>query len=775
MVSEDRLEQLRKILLAISAALLIALLVWLTLSSLQAERSRREAQARELHTLTVLRSTDRVLRTMQNAETGQRGFLLTRDPAFLQPLRAAQTDLSSSMAALREVTLNDHTTAASAMRIEELSTSRMQQLDRSLSLFESGKLDQPGLTASLNKGKQAMDALRREVAALETAQQTSLLRSQALAAHHEALAGQWRALLTVFTVILSVLCGAAVLGLLRARDRARELRIKAHSEMVLEAGRHLLQSIIDSSQNAIFVKTRRGVILFANKKFHDIVGRPIDQLHGIPVPPTEEPHEAAQLAAADRAALERGERSEVDLQLEVDGEPRWFSVEKNPWIRDGKIIGVIGIGRDVSDARNREAELESRVAARTAQLETALATVQREMTEREAAQESLRQLQKIESLGQLTGGIAHDFNNMLAVVISSLDTVRHQLPHITPAALTAMIDTAMAGAASAADLAARLLAFARQQKLEPAPVAVNELVIRTRGLLERTFEKQIEIKLKLDPAAGWVEVDNSQLENALVNLAVNARDAMPVGGRLSISTRRRGNEVEILIEDTGEGIPPELLARVFDPFFTTKEVGMGTGLGLSQVHGFVTQSGGRTTIQSTPKVGTCVCIVLPACNEPAGAEPARIEQVASPGKGELILVVEDEALVRMATQTSLEALGYRVIVAANGNEALKQVSANPQIDLLITDISMPGMDGRDLAEAALLLRPDIGLLLTTGHGRNGAALDGLPILAKPYPLNELAAVISQLLHQKKGRLQVQTEEDSDTHGAAATEALTGER
>lgn len=766
---------MRKILVAISAALLIALLVWLTLSSHQAEQSRREAQARELQTLTVLRATDRVLRTMQNAETGQRGFLLTRDPAFLQPLRAARADLSSSMAALREVTLNDPTAAASAKRIEELAASRMQQLDRSLSLFEKGRIDPPSLMASLQKGKQAMDALRRELAGLEAAKQTSLVRSQALADHHEALAGQWRALLTAFTVVLSVLCGAAVSGLLRARDKAREQRIKAHSEMVLEAGRHLLQSIIDSSHNAIFVKTRRGEILFANKRFHDIVSRPITELHGIPVPPTNDPEEAAQMAAADRAALERGEQSEVDLQLEVDGEPRWFSVEKNPWIRDGKIIGVIGIGRDVSEARNREAELERRVAARTAQLETALATVQREMTEREAAQESLRQLQKIESLGQLTGGIAHDFNNVLAVVISSLDTVRHQLPNIKPAALAATIETAMAGATSAADLTARLLAFARQQKLEPAPVAVNELVIRTQGLLDRTFEKQIEIKLDLDPAAGWVEVDNSQLENALVNLAVNARDAMPAGGRLSILTRRRGNQVEILIEDTGAGMTPEQLTRVFDPFFTTKEVGMGTGLGLSQVHGFVTQSGGQITIRSTPKVGTCVCIVLPACNEPAGVVPARVEQPAIPGKGELILVVEDEALVRLATQTSLEALGYRVIVAANGYEALKKVSANPQIDLLITDISMPGMDGRDLAEAALLIRPDIGLLLTTGHGRSGVALDGLPILAKPYPLNELAAVISQLLHQKKDREQAQTGDDSAPHGAAGTEALTGER
>lgn len=772
MVSEDRLEQLRKILVAVTAALLVALLVWLTLSSRQAEQSRREAQSQELRTLTVLRSTDRVLRAMQNAETGQRGYLLTRDQAFLQPMRAAQADLSPALAALREVTLNDPAAIGPVRRIEELCSSRMRQVERLIMLFDRGRPVRPGLTANLQSGKQTMDRLRRELAALESAKQVSLKSSKELANHHEALAGQWRLFLTVFTLVLAMLCAAAVIGLLRARDNAREQKIKVRSKMVLEAGRHLLQSIIDSSQNAIFVKTSKGEILFANAQFQKIVARPIDELHGMPVPPPEDPSQAELLADADRAALERGAQSEVDLRLKVDGEMRWYSVDKNPWIRDGKIIGVIGIARDVTDIRNREVELERRVAVRTAELETALETVQREMTERETAQESLRQLQKIESLGQLTGGIAHDFNNMLSVIISSLDTARRKLPDAKPEALAPLIETALAGAASAADLTARLLAFARQQKLEPTPVEINDLIVRTRSLLDRTFDKRIELILDLDPAAGWVEVDNSQLENALVNLAVNARDAMPDGGRLSITTRRRGAEVEILVDDTGKGMTPEQLTRVFDPFFTTKGVGMGTGLGLSQVHGFVAQSGGRVTIQSTPNIGTTVCIDLPSCAAPFVQKPLEVEREAAHGHGELVLLVEDEALVRMSSQASLQALGYRVIGAGNGYAALRLLEEEPAIAVMITDVSMPGIDGRDLAKAARMLRPGLPVLLTTGYEQDGVTRDSLPVLAKPYLLDELAAMISELLDRGDWREQPGELDVPPSHGAADQQAFT---
>lgn len=770
---EEGHELMRKMSVAVSAALMVALLVWLTLSSHQAEESRRAARSEEIQTLTVLHASSQVLRAMQNAETGQRGYMLTRDKIFLDPLRIARGDLPIAIANLREITLADPASAVRARRIEELATSRMRMIERSLELLEQGRFNRASLVDYLRNGKQAMDELRRELGALEKTKQASLRRSQALAQRNEALAGQWRELLTLFTIILAVLCAAMVVGLLKARRENREQQIRAKGQLMLDAGRHLLQSIIDSSQNLIFVKTGKREVLFANAEFRRIVRRPLEELHGVPLPPTDDPQEAELLAEADSVALVRGERTDVFLRLEVDGELRWYCVEKNPWIRDGKIIGVIGIARDVSESKGREEELERRVAARTAQLESALLSVRREMTEREAAQETLRQLQKIESLGQLTGGIAHDFNNMLAVVMGSLDTMRRKLPEADAKILLPLIETALAGATSAADLTSRLLAFARQQKLDPTPVEINALVTHTRTLLARTLGKNIKVVLDLDPDAGWVEVDNSQLENALVNLAVNSRDAMPAGGRLTISTQRQDETIRIVIEDTGQGMTAEQLSRVFDPFYTTKDIGMGTGLGLSQVHGFVAQSGGQIDIASTPRVGTTVSIVLPACQQPAAAEPTVVQPSTQPGNGELILLVEDEALVRISTKASLQALGYRVVAAAQGYEALTCLEDNPDIALMITDISMPGLDGRDLADAAQLLRPDIAVLLTTGHEHGRIRGDGLAVLTKPYLLDELAAVVSRLLKATGRTEQARAIDNSAHHGAAGKEARSG--
>ncbi len=578
------------------------------------------------------------------------------------------------------------------------------------------------------------------------------------------LAVRWRALLTAFTLLLTLLCAVAVRGQLRARREAREQAIRARTEHILDAGRHLLQSIIDSSPNLIFVKTRQGEVLFGNAAFTKVVPIPFPMLHGVPLPPTDEPDEAEALAAADRAALERGEQRAVDLRLIVDGERRWYRVEKNPWVRDGKIIGVIGIARDITVTKRREASLERRVAARTAELEDALASVHREMAEREAAQETLRQLQKIESLGQLTGGIAHDFNNMLAVVMASLDTARRKLAAGDAAALVPLIDTAMAGATSAADLTRRLLAFARQQKLEPVRVAINDLVTQTQTLLARALGSNITMQLDLDPAAGWVEVDKSQFENALVNLAVNSRDAMPQGGRLKITTRGNGETVRILVEDTGQGIGPDELERVYDPFFTTKPVGMGTGLGLSQVHGFVAQSGGTIAIQSTLEVGTTVCIDLPTCTAPDAAPACAIEAAVRPARADLVLLVEDEAMVRLSAQSSLQALGYRVIAAAEAYSALKLLEDNPEVAVLLTDLSMPGMDGRDLARSAGLLRPGLAVVFTTGNGQGCEGWDDAPVLTKPYLLDDLALAVSTALDNAERRELVASSANSPPHG-----------
>lgn len=739
-----RKDRTRKLATGIAALVLIALLGWMSWSEGEAEHARSEASLRAAHTVNVLLATDAVLRAMQNAETGQRGFLLTRDPGFLEPFNAGRAALSGALERLHDLTDADPAQKAHAALIEQLATTRLGQIERGIQ-SPPGPSSSPALVQFMRGGKRTMDDLRAELARIEAGERGALAQRQALAKQAEAHATRWRGLITFFALALCALCGLAFLGMFRAWRESRQHRLLAASHLVLAKGRHLLQSIIDASGDAIFIKDRTGHVLFANARLQELVGKPVAELHGIPLPPARDVHEAELLAEADHAVLEHGVRGSVELHLEAGGQMRVFQADKIPWMRGGVTKGVIGIVRDITEIRTREAELEHRVEARTRQLESALKSVQREMAEREAAEEAIRQMQKIESLGHMTGGIAHDFNNMLSVITNSLDTARKRLP-IDPASIAPLLESALAGAERASTLTARLLAFARQQTLEPVLVEVNGQVGRTAELLERTLDSTIELQLDLDPEAGWTEVDQGQLESALVNLSVNARDAMPQGGRLTISTRRFGEEVEIAVTDTGTGMSPEALTHAFEPFFTTKEVGKGTGLGLSQVHGFVMQSGGRIALDSRPDCGTTVRLYLPARPQPASERPCDIQHHPREGHGETVLLVEDEALVRVSAQASLEALGYNVTAVASGHEALAALKRDQTIALLITDIAMPGMNGRDLAEAARQLRPEIAVLLTTGyepHRPDGS--NPVPVLIKPYMLDELASAIDSAL------------------------------
>ncbi|MGN2253673.1 PAS domain S-box protein [Frateuria sp. GZRe12] len=380
------------------------------------------------------------------------------------------------------------------------------------------------------------------------------------------------------------------------------------------------------------------------------------------------------------------------------------------------------------------------------------------------AEATLRQSQKMEAVGHLTGGIAHDFNNMLAVVIGSLDLLQHRLPEDTPEQRYA--GNAMEAASRAATLTQRLLAFARQQPLEPRPVDANVLVEGMSGLLRHAIGPNIRLEV-LTGAGLWPTlVDANQLENAILNLAVNARDAMPGGGRLTIETAnasldRRyvathpdtdaGDYVSITVSDSGTGMPPEVAARAFDPFFTTKQAGQGTGLGLSQVYGFVKQSGGHVAIYSEPGRGTGVKVYLPRLVGEAGGQKASPGPAALPtGQQELILLVDDEPAVRRVTAEALQELGYRVLEADGAQAALDGLAAHADVALLLTDVVMPQIDGRRLAEEARRRRPGLKVLFTTGYSaaaaqRNGATDPQSPLLGKPYTLAELGRKLRQVL------------------------------
>jgi signal transduction histidine kinase/CheY-like chemotaxis protein len=416
-------------------------------------------------------------------------------------------------------------------------------------------------------------------------------------------------------------------------------------------------------------------------------------------------------------------------------------------------------------------ELESRVRERTVALEEANQRLRDEAASLAAAEARIRQMQKMEAVGQLTGGIAHDFNNMLAVIVGSLDIAKRQL-HVDPAKSERFIANAMDGAQRGAQLTSRLLAFSRLQPLDPRPLDANKLVRETSELLRRSLGENIRLETVLVDDLWRILADAPQLESTLINLCVNSRDAMPEGGSLTLRTAnvhldspdgpggiggiggQSGDHVAIVVHDTGCGMSPEVLARAFDPFYTTKAPGQGTGLGLSQVYGFVSQSGGHISIDSQPGTGTTVNIHLPRYvgADPGEAAPSAKISPSAPGNKEVILVVEDEDRVRTMTVEALRDLGYNVISASGAQQALEEVNAIPHLHLVVTDVVMPGMNGPALADHIRALRPSVKVLYTTGYARNAVLSDGMldrevGILQKPFTIDQLRLKVRQALGQ----------------------------
>ena len=431
------------------------------------------------------------------------------------------------------------------------------------------------------------------------------------------------------------------------------------------------------------------------------------------------------------------------------------------------ILGLLGIAQRMLSKANAD------LAAQAAMLATTNETLRQQIAEREKAEEALRQTQKIEAIGHLTGGVAHDFNNILQVVLGGLDVLRRrmakwQLSDQVRADLERYLGEVRAASQRGADLTRQLLAFARRQPLEPKDTDINKLVQGMSDLLRRSLGEQVEIETVLAGGLWRTQCDPNQLEHALLNLAVNARDAMPDGGRLTIETANAhldedysrwhhdvapGQYLLLAVTDTGAGMPQDVLAHVFEPFFTTKEVGRGTGLGLSQVYGFIKQSGGHVTLYSEVGLGTTVKLYLPRSFSSAAAPlPAPVpprETGRSPS--ETILVVEDDESVRALAIATLGDLGYRVVQARDSGEALRQLDAYPGIDMLFTDVGLPGgLNGRQLADRAAQARPDLKVLFTSGYARNaivhGGRLDeGVALISKPFTADALAVKIRQIL------------------------------
>jgi PAS domain S-box-containing protein len=392
-------------------------------------------------------------------------------------------------------------------------------------------------------------------------------------------------------------------------------------------------------------------------------------------------------------------------------------------------------------------------------------TVGRDISEELRREEMLRQSQKMEAVGQLTGGLAHDFNNLLAGISGSLELIKMRLAQGRTAEVEKYVTAAQGASNRAAALTHRLLAFSRRQTLSPKPTDVKQLVSGMEDLIARTIGLHIELET-INAAGLWPSlIDPSQLENAVLNLCLNARDAMPEGGKITIETGNRwfdramaaerqvepGQYISLCVSDTGTGMTPEVQSRVFDPFFTTKPIGVGTGLGLSMIYGFAKQSGGAVSIYSEVGQGTMVCIYLPRHLGETDASNDEERPAAPRGEGETVIVVDDEPTVRMLVGEVLSDLGYHAIEAEDAASGLKALKNHRRIDLLVTDVGLPGgMNGRQLADAARDARPDLKVLFITGFAENavlshGHLAPGMHVMTKPFAMDALATRIRELI------------------------------
>ena len=541
------------------------------------------------------------------------------------------------------------------------------------------------------------------------------------------------------------------------------------AELALVESEERFRLIADSAPVPMWVTKLDRQRSFVNLAYAEFLGVSYEEALTFDWRTRIHPDDAKRLIAASLA----GEATLKPFALEGrylrhDGAWRWLRSESQPrWGPHGEHIGFIGVAHDVTDAKEAEAKLreinevlERRVAERTADLSAALDRLQAEVAERLRAEEALRQAQKMEAVGQLTGGIAHDFNNLLTPIMGGLEIIGAR---VEDERLKRLCGNALESARRGAKLTGQLLAFSRIQRISMTPVPVNEVIDKMRTLLRHTLGKEVRIETKLDADVSLGVCDANQLENALLNLAINARDAMPGGGTLTISTSRRrlssepdveeGDYVCISVADTGEGMSEEVLARAAEPFFSTKPTGKGTGLGLAQVYGIARQSGGTLRIESKLGEGTAVHLLLPAAV--AGAEggcakhyQADLTRTPPSASHSTILVIDDDEEVRTFMAETLQELGYSVLAADCGEDGLRQLSAHAP-DLVLLDFAMPGMHGAEVARVARRDHPKLPIVFVTGYAETQqleAALGpDVPVLRKPFSIVELSAAVEQQL------------------------------
>ena len=507
-------------------------------------------------------------------------------------------------------------------------------------------------------------------------------------------------------------------------------------------------------------------IVFANNAFHRLTGYTPEEVQGRNCRFLQGPRSDPDAVARIRAAIAAAEPIEIDIcNHRKDGSTFWNRLLIAP-VRStsGAVNYFFASQFDVTLERER-------LATRTRELEETKQKLQEESAERQRVEDAFRQARKMEAVGQLTGGIAHDFNNMLQAISGSLELIDRRIEQGRSADATQFLNSARKTVERASALTSRLLAFARRQSLQPKPVMIDTLIEGMTDLFRQTVGVAVDVELDLSDETWPVYCDPSQLENALLNLVINARDAMPEGGRLTVTTRavrladadlvgqdgaRAGEYIEILVTDTGIGMDDVTRGLAFDPFFTTKPLGQGTGLGLSQLYGFVRQSNGLIGIDSVVGRGTTVRVSLPRHQsaETGDAAPASGIAPFEGGRHDVVLLVEDEEVVRSVAAEQLRDLGYEVLEATNGAAALDLLQAGTRVDLLVTDVGLPGgLNGRQVADAARERQPDLPVLFITGFA--GSVLKeqlapGMEVIGKPFALDVLTAQVQRLVPRRSG-------------------------
>ncbi len=714
------------VLQANRAAILVAIPLFIVLAavtylSVQFAGNERAEQQWVLHTYQVIDQLRLVLGHAEDAETGQRGYLLTHKSNFLAPYRTGVVKTRQDLATFKTLTTDNPTQQRRANALKKLVGDRLDALEQSLAVKSPNINASPALIAALEQGKQRMDALRALIAS-GIADEHRLLneRTQARSAADSRAA---QTALVAALIALFILLLAALLLIRNNIALATSERKRANNEAILQA-------TLDNVRDGIAMFTSDGFMCVFNANFFNYLDFPTELAR-------IETH-LANFQTIDRyraqpvfADLPTGPDDVEEGYQHLSLKGRELDVYRAPVPTGGFIVVCIDV------------------------------------TTRVRTEDVLRQTQKMEAIGHLTGGVAHDFNNLLQIVSANLDLLNADVTGKAKAA--ERLQKAVAAVERGARLTAQLLAFARRQPLEPRSLNLGRLMREMTDLLRRTLGERVEVEAIVSGGLWNTMVDPSRVENAIINLAVNARDAMPDGGKLTIEVANAflddhyvaqhaevtaGQYVMLAVSDTGHGMTSEVIARAYEPFFTTKPEGQGTGLGLSQVYGFVKQSGGHIKIYSEAGQGTTIKIYLPRTRQTEEeVEAVNLAPVA--GGSECILVVEDDEGVRAAVVDMLADLGYSVLKAENAEQALEILAGDTPIDLIFTDVVMPGpVNTREFGRRAQVLRPNVLVLHTSGYTQNaivhnGTLDDDVYLLSKPYRRDDLARKLRAMFSAAK--------------------------